>query len=96
MAITDDDVRKLELLAALHLSDADRARMRAHLEHILAYMQVLDTIDVTGVPPTSQVVEAENVLRADEARPSFTTEDMLRNAPDARSPFYRVPRFVGE
>lgn len=96
MAITDDDVRKLEMLAALHLSDSDRARMREHLEHILAYMRALDAIDVAGVPPTSQVVEAANVLRTDEERPSFPTDDMLQNAPDARPPFYRVPRFVGE
>jgi len=96
MAITDDDVRKLELLAALHLSDPDRARMRADLERILEFMRALDAVDVSEIPPTSQVVEAANVLRADEVQPSFPTEDMLRNAPDARGPFYRVPRFVGE
>ena len=96
MAITDDDVRKLEALASLRLSDSDRARMRAHLEHILEYMQALDAIDVEGIAPTSQVVEAANVLRADAVQASFPVETMLQNAPDARPPFYRVPRFVGE
>jgi aspartyl-tRNA(Asn)/glutamyl-tRNA(Gln) amidotransferase subunit C len=96
MAITDDDVRKLEALAMLHLSDADRARMRAHLEHILEYMRILDGIEVTNVEPTSQVVASANVLREDVVAPSFANDDMLRNAPDARAPFYRVPRFVGE
>jgi len=96
MAITDDDVRKLEALASLRLSDSDRARMRAHLEHILEYMQALDAIDVEGIAPTSQVVEAANVLRADVVQASFPVETMLQNAPDARPPFYRVPRFVGE
>ena len=96
MAISDDDVRKLEALAALRLTDTDRARMRAHLAHILEYMRALDAIDVEAIAPTSQVVDAANVLRADAVEASLPVETMLQNAPDARPPFYRVPRFVGE
>ncbi len=96
MEITERTVRHLEALAALRLSDADRERLRAQLGRILEYMQQLDELDLAGVPPTSQVIEAENVLRLDEVRPSLPLAEMLRSAPDARGSFYRVPRFVGE
>jgi len=96
MQISDADVRHLEALAALRLSDADRGQMRAHLERILEYMAQLNAIDVTGVPPTSHVLDAGNVLREDQVTASLPAADVLCNAPDARGSFYRVPRFVGE
>ena len=96
MEITESTVRHLEALAALRLSDADRARMRAQLAHILEYMEQLNALDVHDVPPTYHVIQAQNVLRPDEVRPSLPLGDALRNAPGARAPFYRVPRFVGE
>ena len=96
MEITEATVRQLEALAALRLSDAERERMRAQLERILEYMQQISELDLRDVPPTSHGLVAENVLREDEVRPSLSTEDALRNAPDARGGFYRVPRFLGD
>ena len=86
----------MEALAALRLAAFDREPMRVHLEHILEYMEQLNAIDVTGVPPTSHVLDSGNVLRDDQVVASLPVADVLRNAPDARGSFYRVPRFVGE
>jgi aspartyl-tRNA(Asn)/glutamyl-tRNA(Gln) amidotransferase subunit C len=94
--ITEGTVRHLEALAALRLSDADRERMRAQLARILEYVEQLAALDVTDVPPTYHVISTQNVLRPDEVRPSLPPEDVLRNAPSTRGPFYRVPRFVGD
>ena len=96
MEISEETVRHLEALAALRLSDADRARMRGHLARILEYMEQLRELDVSQVPPTYHVIESQNVLRDDVVRPSMPPEEVLGNAPDARGNFYRVPRFVGE
>jgi aspartyl-tRNA(Asn)/glutamyl-tRNA(Gln) amidotransferase subunit C len=43
------------------------------------------------VEPTSHVVELENVLRADEARPSWPREVVLEQAPDPADGAFRVP-----
>lgn len=96
MEITDREVRHLEALAVLRLSEADRERLRGQLQRILDYMQQLAAIDVHDVPPTYHVIEAENVLREDRALPSLPLEVVLGNAPDARASFYRVPRFLGD
>ena len=47
--------------------------------------------DLTNVPPTSHVVDVENVLRADAPRPSLPREPALENAPDAAMGGFRVP-----
>jgi len=96
MGISERDVRHLEALAALHLDAAARDRVRGQLERILAYMEQLKAIDTEGVEPTYHVLPADNVLRPDRTTPSLPTDDVLRNAPDTRGAFYRVPRFVGE
>ena len=98
MSIGPDDVRHLEALAALRLSDDARRRMVADLQHILAYMEQLAAIDVEGVEPTATATSASggNVLREDMVIPSLPVDVVLRSAPDARAPFYRVPRFVGD
>ena len=96
MGISERDVRHLEALAAFHLDAAARDRVRGQLERILAYMEQLKAIDTEGVEPTYHVLPADNVLRPDRTTPSLPTDDVLRNAPDTRGAFYRVPRFVGE
>lgn len=96
MPVSERDVRHLEALASLRLSDADRERLRGHLQRILDYMQSLRDVDVDGVSPTSHVVASEDVLREDAVAPSLPSEVALRNAPASKGPFYRVPRFVGE
>jgi len=96
MEISEAAVRHLEALAALRLSDAERARMRGDLSRILEYMEQLRGLDVSEVPPTSHVIESQNVLRDDLVRPSMPLDEVLGNSPDARGGFYRVPRFVGE
>jgi aspartyl-tRNA(Asn)/glutamyl-tRNA(Gln) amidotransferase subunit C len=94
--ISRGDVQHLESLAALRLSEADRERLRGHLQRILEYMQQLAAVDVRDVPPTYHVIEAEAMLREDRVRPSLPPDAALANAPDARRSFYRVPRFLGD
>ena len=96
MQIDDEVVRRLEALAALSLGPEERVRLQQQLSRILEYVQQLETLDVEGVPPTSHVLADRQPLRADESRPSTTRDEMLRNAPDSRGGYFRVPRFVGE
>ena len=96
MAFTHDDIRKLEALAALELGSAERERLRADLQRILEYVRRLQAIDVAGVPPTTHVVAGDAALRQDQVVASYPPDEILRNAPDRKDQFYRVPRFVGE
>jgi aspartyl-tRNA(Asn)/glutamyl-tRNA(Gln) amidotransferase subunit C len=48
-------------------------------------------MDLEGVEPTSHVVALENVLRADEPRPSLPRERALAAAPEPVDGAFRVP-----
>lgn len=78
-------------LARLRLSDAEVERMAGELSGILDHVDRIAELDLDDVPPTSHVIELENVLRPDEPRPSWSREVVLEQAPDPADGSFRVP-----
>ena len=78
-------------LARLRLSDAEVERMSRELSTILDHIEKIGELDLEGVEPTSHVVSLENVLRADEPRPSWPRERVLEAAPEANDEGFVVP-----
>ena len=64
---------------------------------ILAYAEVVQQIDTSGVPPTASVTAGDPPDRADEVRPSLDRDEVLEGAPDAAidAGFFKVPRVFG-
>jgi aspartyl-tRNA(Asn)/glutamyl-tRNA(Gln) amidotransferase subunit C len=78
-------------LARLRLADDEIDTMSRELSSVLDHIEKISELDLEGVPPTSHVVEIENVLRPDEPRPSWPHDDVLSAAPDAAAGGFRVP-----
>jgi aspartyl-tRNA(Asn)/glutamyl-tRNA(Gln) amidotransferase subunit C len=92
--LTAEEVEYYAVLARLELTAAERAKLQTDLNAIMAHVERLQELDVAGVPPTSHAVPMQNVLRADEERPSLSPESFLREAPERRDDFFVVPRIV--
>ncbi len=73
------------------MSDDEIERMSRELSTVLDHIEKVSELDLEGVPPTSHVVEVENVMRADEPRPSLPVERALESAPDATPAGFKVP-----
>jgi aspartyl-tRNA(Asn)/glutamyl-tRNA(Gln) amidotransferase subunit C len=78
-------------LARLRLSDEEVEKMAGELSGILEHVDRIGELELGEVPPTSHVVELENVLRADEPRPSWPRDAVLGQAPDPADGAFRVP-----
>ena len=78
-------------LARLRLTEAEVEQMARELSSILDHVDRISQLDLEDVPPTSHVVELENVLRPDEPRPSWPKEKMLAAAPAPAEGAFRVP-----
>lgn len=89
--IDRDQVLHVARLARLRLTEEEVQRMSSELSGILEHVDRIGELDLDGVEPTSHVVELENVLRADEPRPSWPRERMLEPAPDPAQDAFRVP-----
>ena len=89
--IDRDQVLHVARLARLRLTDEEVERMTGELAPILDHVEKIGELDLGDVDPTSHVVELENVLRADEPRPSLPRERALAEAPDGTNAGFRVP-----
>jgi len=94
--ITPEMVEHVASLARLSLSPEERQRMREHMSGLLDYMDQLGDLDLSSVPATAGVADAENVFREDAVAPSLPAEKGLANAPDRAGTAFRVPRIIEE
>jgi len=80
--IDRETVQHVAKLARLGLSEEDIATFGSQLSVILENIRILQEADVSGVSPTAHASRLTNIMRADEARPSYPPEVLLANAPD--------------
>ena len=89
--IDREQVLHVARLARLRLTDEEVEAMTGELSSVLGHIEKIGELDLEGVEPTSHVIALENVLRADEPRPSLPREVALAEAPDTDGSGFRVP-----
>ncbi len=99
MKITREDVLRVAELAYLDLSEAEVATFQSQLDHILEYAEKLNELDTSKVEPMAQVIAAvqiaiDTTLREDVVMPCQVADAVLAQAPDAKPPYFRVPRVI--
>lgn len=95
-AISAEQVRKIAALARLALTDDQVERFRGDLSAVLAYVERLRELDLSGIEPLANPVDEHNRLRDDEPAAAIPREALLRNAPASEGPFIAVPRVLGD
>ena len=90
------DIDHLAKLANLPLSSEEKQKFEKQLSETLEYVQKLESVDTKDVQPTSQVTGLENVLREDEAAPSLSQEEVLKNAKSKHNGFFKVKAILEE
>ncbi len=92
--ITTEEVRYVAKLSRLILTDNEEKSMTRTLNDILGYMDKLGELDTTDVEPMTHAIPNENVMRNDVEKPFANPEGILKNAPDSKRTFFRVPRVI--
>ena len=90
MKLSREEVLHIALLARLGLTEAEVDRLSEQLSNILENFEVLQQVDTTNIPPTTQSIALQNVVRDDEAAPSLPQSQVLANAPKKEGDFFRV------
>jgi aspartyl-tRNA(Asn)/glutamyl-tRNA(Gln) amidotransferase subunit C len=94
MSVTKKDVDYVADLARLQLDEDERESLVNDMNQILDYMTTLEELDTSDVEPLEHVIDLEYRLRDDQAKEPLSHEDALKNAPDADSDYFRVPRVI--
>ena len=93
-APADLNIDRIAQLARLALTPEEKVKFSAQLGDVLANIEKLKQVDVTGVEPTAHAFPVYNVWADDVAQPGLSVEEALRNAPAQRDHMIVVPKVV--
>lgn len=89
-------MRHLGVLARIQLSDDEVTQLTGQLDAIVDNIAKVSEVATSEVVATSHPIPMSNVFRPDEVGQTLTTEQALRNAPDADDDRFRVTAILGE
>ena len=94
MSVDTATVAKIASLARIKLSEPEIAAMVPELNGILAWVEQLGEVDVTGVEPMTAVIPNTLRLRDDVVTDGGVRDAVLANAPAAQGGFFGVPKVI--
>lgn len=87
-------VRKVARLSRIAVAEERLAPLAEELNGILAWIEQLNEVDVTGVEPMTSAVAASLPMRDDVVSDGGLRDQVLANAPRAEDGFFVVPKVV--
>jgi aspartyl-tRNA(Asn)/glutamyl-tRNA(Gln) amidotransferase subunit C len=94
MAVDTDTVRRVAHLARLAVAEDEVEDLRRELNAMLAFVEHLADVDVTGIEPMTSVTPMAMKTRKDEVNDGDIADDILANAPAREGHFFIVPKVV--
>ncbi|MFK8251107.1 Asp-tRNA(Asn)/Glu-tRNA(Gln) amidotransferase subunit GatC [Ancylobacter terrae] len=94
MSVDQATVRRVAHLARIAVTEDEVAHLQGELNAILAFVDELAELDVTGVEPMTSVMPMTLRLREDAVTDGHCPDKVLANAPAADDGFFTVPKVV--
>jgi aspartyl-tRNA(Asn)/glutamyl-tRNA(Gln) amidotransferase subunit C len=93
--VSRDEVQHLAQLSQLQLNLSELDSLTTDIEAILGYIEQLGELDTSGVMPTYQVTDLENVWRDDKVDTGdITREELLARSPASEQHQVKVPKVL--
>lgn len=95
MEVNQEVIAHLAELSNFALTDQESTRLVSDLNGIINYISQLDELDTSGIEPTYQVFEMENIWRPDEILPQDADREQLLNlTKEVRDNQIKVPKVL--
>ena len=92
MKITEADVEYVAKLANLEVADSEKKELAGQLSRIIEYVEQLNTLDVSAVAPTTQILEnVKHAIRDDRVVPRTGSSEAGKTAK-----YFKVPKVITE
>jgi aspartyl-tRNA(Asn)/glutamyl-tRNA(Gln) amidotransferase subunit C len=94
MPVDAKTVRRIAHLARIAVADAEVANLQSELNAMLAFVEQLSEVDVSGVEPMTSVTPMALKQREDKVTDGGIADDIMRNAPATENHFFLVPKVI--
>ena len=94
MSVDQASVRKIAHLARIKVPEDELASLQGELNAILAFVETLNEVDVSGVEAMTSVMPMPMKKRADVVDDGGIADLVTRNAPASEDGFFMVPKVI--
>ena len=94
MSVDKETVRRIARLARLAVPETRQEPMAGELNGIFQWVEMLNEVNVEGVPAMTSVVDQKLRWRADEVTDGGVADALMQNAPEREETFFVVPKVV--
>ena len=94
MSVDAATVRRIAHLARIAVKEDEVEHLKGELNAMLAFVEQLAEVDVTGVAPMTSVTPMLMKRRPDVVADGGMADDILANAPATQDHFFLVPKVV--
>ena len=94
MSVDQATVRRIAHLARIAVTDAEVPHLQNEINAILAFVEELGAVDVSGVEPMTSVIPMTLPMREDVVTDGEIETAVLANAPLAEDGFFVVPKVI--
>jgi aspartyl-tRNA(Asn)/glutamyl-tRNA(Gln) amidotransferase subunit C len=94
MSVDKDTVNKIARLSRIAISEQEAEKMVGELNGILAWVEQLGEVDVSGVEPMTAVIPNTLRMRDDVVTDGNIRDKVLANAPAKEGIFFGVPKVI--
>jgi aspartyl-tRNA(Asn)/glutamyl-tRNA(Gln) amidotransferase subunit C len=94
MSVDTMTVRRIAHLARIAVKDDEIEHLKGEINDVLAFVEQLAEVDVSGVEPMTSVTPMAMKKRPDVITDGEIADDIVRNAPAAQDHFFLVPKVV--
>jgi len=95
MALTQEEVRHVALLARIALTDEQVGTLQTELNGVFDYIDQISRLDLTDVEPMVHSIPLVNSMREDVPVAGLDHERALLNAPAREGDAILIPRIIG-
>jgi aspartyl-tRNA(Asn)/glutamyl-tRNA(Gln) amidotransferase subunit C len=94
MSVDTKTVRDIAHLARIAVAEDEVEHLKGELNSMLAFVEQLLEVDVSGVEPMTSVMPMTMKKRPDRVTDGDIADDILKNAPATQDHFFLVPKVV--
>jgi len=94
MSLANDDVRRIAALARIAITAEESAEVLERLNRVLALIEEMRAVDVSGVEPMAHALDVGQRLRVDKVTETDRHQLYQSVAPAVEGDLYLVPKVI--
>jgi aspartyl-tRNA(Asn)/glutamyl-tRNA(Gln) amidotransferase subunit C len=94
MSVDTITIRRIAHLARIAVKDDEVEHLKGEINDVLAFVEQLAEVGVSGVEPMTSVTPMAMKKRADLVTDGEIADDIIKNAPAVQDHFFLVPKVV--